>query len=157
MTGLPSVILLGGRINQKSCSLRSSGIFYLHSFGNTFLRDIHLVMYIKNSGFIKGIVFQLLIGLPSVILLRCRINQKSCSLRSSGIFYLHPLRNTFLTAANKKSRHSVPGFLVCRGDWIRTSDLLHPMQARYQAAPHPVLKSETLKSETPKLETSSNQ
>ena len=24
-----------------------------------------------------------------------------------------------------------------RGDWIRTSDPLHPMQVRYQAAPHP--------------------
>ncbi len=24
-----------------------------------------------------------------------------------------------------------------RGDWIRTSDLLRPMQVRYQAAPHP--------------------
>ena len=24
-----------------------------------------------------------------------------------------------------------------RGDWIRTNGLLHPMQARYQAAPHP--------------------
>ena len=25
----------------------------------------------------------------------------------------------------------------CRDDWIRTSDPLHPMQVRYQAALHP--------------------
>ncbi len=27
--------------------------------------------------------------------------------------------------------------LICRDDWIRTSDPLHPMQVRYQAALHP--------------------
>jgi hypothetical protein len=28
---------------------------------------------------------------------------------------------------------------LSRDDWIRTSDLLHPMQARYRAALRPVL------------------
>lgn len=28
----------------------------------------------------------------------------------------------------------------CRDDWIRTSDPLHPMQVRYQAALHPELR-----------------
>jgi hypothetical protein len=28
-------------------------------------------------------------------------------------------------------------FENCRSDWIRTSDPLHPMQVRYQAALHP--------------------
>ncbi len=27
--------------------------------------------------------------------------------------------------------------LVCRDDWIRTSDHTHPMRVRYQTAPHP--------------------
>ena len=30
-------------------------------------------------------------------------------------------------------------FSFCRDDWIRTSDLLHPMQARYRAALRPEL------------------
>ncbi len=31
-----------------------------------------------------------------------------------------------------------------RGDWIRTSGPLHPMQVRYQAAPHPEGRNHTL-------------
>jgi hypothetical protein len=32
----------------------------------------------------------------------------------------------------KTKSHGVnPGFNLCRVDWIRTSDLLHPMQTRY--------------------------
>ena len=29
------------------------------------------------------------------------------------------------------------GIFIRRGDWIRTSDHLHPMQVRYRAALHP--------------------
>ena len=28
-------------------------------------------------------------------------------------------------------------YILCRVDWIRTSDPLHPMQVRYRAALHP--------------------
>jgi hypothetical protein len=31
----------------------------------------------------------------------------------------------------------LPFFIFCRDGGIRTHDLLHPMQARYQAALHP--------------------
>jgi hypothetical protein len=35
-------------------------------------------------------------------------------------------------------RHSISyELLLCRDDWIRTSDLLHPMQMRYRAALRP--------------------
>ena len=33
--------------------------------------------------------------------------------------------------------HLLTAAAVGRGDWIRTSDLLNPIQARYQAAPRP--------------------
>ena len=37
-----------------------------------------------------------------------------------------------------KNGSRISGFRTYRlGDWIRTSDHLHPMQVRYQAAPHP--------------------
>ncbi len=38
----------------------------------------------------------------------------------------------------KKQNPFGSAFYFCRDDWIRTSDPLHPMQVRYQAALHPV-------------------
>lgn len=35
--------------------------------------------------------------------------------------------------------------LFCRDDWIRTSDLLHPMQTRYRAALRPALKKSDIR------------
>ena len=45
---------------------------------------------------------------------------------------------TGLRCTNKKDRPVTDGLLSFgRGDWIRTSDHLHPMQVRYRAALHP--------------------
>ena len=41
----------------------------------------------------------------------------------------------------EKGGHTDRLFSLCRGDWIRTSDHLHPMQVRYRAALHPEQKS----------------
>src|SRR6476646_8812395 len=41
------------------------------------------------------------------------------------------------TARKKGNQHSMTTPFQSRVDWIRTSDLLHPMQMRYRAAPPP--------------------
>lgn len=38
-----------------------------------------------------------------------------------------------------KKNNADKKYYIYRGDWIRTSDLLHPMQMRYQAALRPVI------------------
>ena len=49
---------------------------------------------------------------------------------------------------NKKANAFALAFLG-RDDWIRTSDHLHPMQVRYQAAPHPELIFTQVPSDSP--------
>ncbi len=39
--------------------------------------------------------------------------------------------------------------LTSRGDWIRTSDHLHPMQVRYRAALHPEIPCPAFRSDHP--------
>ena len=51
----------------------------------------------------------------------------------------------FALNANGNQRHKTKGphfregLILCRDDWIRTSDPLHPMQVRYRAALRPVI------------------
>ena len=54
------------------------------------------------------------------------------------------VRGKELVAVEPKARYqplfgyiAARGVRKCRGDWIRTSGPLHPMQVRYQAAPLP--------------------
>ena len=43
---------------------------------------------------------------------------------------------------------------MSRGDWIRTSDPLHPMQVRYQAAPLPERTQDSTRTESRTRKTS---
>ena len=52
---------------------------------------------------------------------------------------------------HEKSRQNTVGFFEFgRSEWIRTTDPLHPMQMRYQAAPHSVQQEQNYNS-SPRL------
>jgi hypothetical protein len=90
-------------------------------------------------------------GLPSAIPMPSILPKEPCSdYVGTVLFSRSPAKASFLRFRKNKTRSYRCGLLLCRDDWIRTSDPLHPMQVRYRAALRPVNPLSEGRENTPK-------
>ena len=70
---------------------------------------------------------------------RGELQQKPAPAKADVVFFVCSLLQTSLQRYQTKKPPLSRRLLLCRDDWIRTSDPLHPMQVRYRAALRPAL------------------